>query len=81
MRSALVVLTIAAELSGCASGPDVPPQAQAYEAPEVPTGSNIPTRQRRVASTPEETERARLEAEAIRASQVRMKSPKAGATP
>jgi hypothetical protein len=81
MRIEATLLATAVCLGGCASGSDVPAQGLAYDAPEVTTGSNIPSRQRRVASSPEEIERARQEAEAIRANQVRSKSPKGGATP
>lgn len=66
---ATVGVVLAGCVAGCAADAGAPTQAEAYEANEPRTGSNIPSREKRLPSTPEERERARAQAEAIRNSQ------------
>jgi Spy/CpxP family protein refolding chaperone len=65
-------------LSACAApvDPNATGKSVAYEEREAATGSNIPSRQRRAAMTPEEREKARAEVEAIRDSQQRATPPR-----
>ncbi len=70
------VATMGVVLAGCAAGAGTETQGEAYEANEPRTGSNIPSREKRAPTTPEERERARAEAEAIRDSQNRAGMPR-----
>jgi hypothetical protein len=54
--------------------------AEVYEERDMSIGSNIPSRQRRAANTPQEQERIRAEVEAIRASQPRV-VPRSSSSP
>lgn len=74
MRKAWWVPMVAAGLVGCASGSGSDARGDTYEGREAATGSNIPSRERRAATTPEERERARADAEALRNGQPRPES-------
>lgn len=74
---ALVVATLA----GCAAPGESSTPAEVYEPRETGIGSNIPSRQRRPAATPEERERARAEAEAMRNNSMRTGLPRSVGTP
>lgn len=68
-KAGWATMAVAAVLVGCAAGPGTEGQGEAYGASEPRTGSNIVSREKRAATTPEERDRARVQAEAIRASQ------------
>jgi hypothetical protein len=68
------VVVSAVGLVGCAAGAGSAAPGEAYEAREAATGSNIPSRERRAPTTPEERERARADAEAFRNGQPRPES-------
>lgn len=74
--SKLWMVIFAGVLGGCAGGAGTSTPGEAYEANEARTGSNIPSREKRAPATPEERERARAQAEAIRDSQIRSGTPR-----
>lgn len=81
MRTAFLAVLFATGLGGCAGGSEPAAPGASYEPREARTGSNIPSRDRRAPTTPEDRERARAEAEAIRDSQIRTNSPKSNGQP
>jgi hypothetical protein len=74
-------IAMVAMLVGCAAAPGTEGQGQTYEASEPRTGSNIVSREKRAPTTPEERDRARAQAEAIRASQNPAGMPRPEAMP
>jgi hypothetical protein len=75
-KAGWATLAAAGILIGCAAAPGTEGQGATYDSNEPRTGSNIVTRERRAQATPEERERARIEGEAIRASQNRSNMPR-----
>jgi hypothetical protein len=82
MRNAgWATMLVVATMVGCAGSPGIEGQGETYEANEPRTGSNIVSREKRAAATPEERDRARAQAEAIRASQNPAGMPRPEAMP
>ena len=78
MHQVMAMVLVAVGLAGCVAGAGsgAVAQGEVYEPREAGIGSNIPVREKRAAATPEERERARIEAEAIRDSQNRANMPR-----
>ena len=81
MSTGWMAMMVVVVLAGCATSAGTQTLGDAYEANEPRTGSNIPSREKRLPSTPEERERARAQAEAIRDSQNPAGMPRPEAMP